>query len=277
MSEEGSLKNQFANLIRIVAVGAVIFSVGPFAHARNYSNHEGYTDDVQSERTETITDLIIIEAPAPLGPPLQDEIFDEQLTKDFRERYEQKFGRTEAERVYNSPNRYTYYNDLYTFKGSPQEEDAEKHAYANYMIKKLLEHHVEKFAKSDPKVRPVWEAKQKFSQMQVKSKSFKLNARYDIVVGKCDIEIVNPWVNANYTLDMSGTHVKESLLVLSKPVTDTITVESRYRQVEGILAFIGSKKISSALATNLTFSTFTNDSPKSTRETLYLAGASYVF
>lgn len=272
------MRNRVRAKIQILLLVIVaLLTMAGFAQARDYSRHEGYTNEVDKERTVQVSELNLIAAPAPLGPPLQQQIFDEKLTKDFRERYEQKFGRTEAERVYNSPNRFTYYNDLYAFKGSPQEEDGEKRAFANYMVKKLAEYHVENYAKNDPKVKPMWEAKQRFSQMQVQSKSFKLKARYDLVGGKADIEVINPIVDARYTLDMNGTNIDESILVLGRPVTETIRLESRYKQVEGIVAFIGSKTFTPTLSTNITVSTFTNDSTKSVRESLYLAGASYVF
>ncbi len=251
--------------------------MGSIAYAREYNPHNGYIGEVENERTEVISELAMIEAPTPLGPPLQQQIFDEKLTKDFRERYEQKFGRTEAERVYNSPNRFTYYTDLYTFRGSPEEEDIEKRAYANYMVKKLAEYHLEKFMKSDPKTKSVWEAKERISQANVGSGSFKVKARYDLVGGKADIEILNPIVETKATLEMTGPKINESIIVLRKPITKTISAESRYKNVEGILAIIGTKAFTPYLSANLTASTYTNHNPISTRESLYLAGLNYVF
>lgn len=266
------------NLIRMVIAVVALLVMTTNVHARDYKYHEGYTGKVMDERNEVVSEMAMIEAPAPLGPKLSDQIFDEKLTKDFRERYEQKFGRTEAERVYNSPNRFTYYTDLYTFKGSPQEEDIEKRAYAEYMVKKLAEYHVENYMKSDPKTKSVWEAKERVSQMSVKSKGYKFNARYDLIGGKADLQLDNPIAETKYTLEMSGgTKIQEGLLVLKRPLMPTYAIESRYKQVEGILAFIGTKTFSPFLTANITVSTFTNDSTKSTRESLYLAGASYVF
>lgn len=269
--------NKIQMAVVLFAVFVANIALTSIAHAREYTSHNGYIGEIQNERTEVISEMAAIEAPATLGPPLKDQIFDEKLTKDFRERYEQKFGRTEAERVYNSPNRFTYYTDLYTFKGSPEEEDIEKRAYANYMVKKLAEYHVEKYMKSDPKTKSVWEAKERISQANVSSGSFKMKVRYDLVGGKADIEMVNPIVETKATLEMSGTQVKESLIVLKKPITKKVAVESRYKNVEGILAFIATRTFTPALSVNLTASTYTNHSPISTRESLYLAGLNYVF
>ena len=265
------------SLVLGLTVIAVALATSSLAHAREYTSHEGYTAEVQNERTEVISEMAMIEAPTPLGPPLKDQIFDEKLTKDFKERYEQKFGRTEAERVYNSPNRFTYYTDLYTFRGSPEEEDIEKRAYANYMVKKLAEYHVEKYMKSDPKTKSVWEAKERISQANVGSGSFKVKARYDLVGGKADVEIQNPLVETKATLEMTGSRVKESIIVLKRPITKSIALESRYKNVEGILSFVATKTFSPVLYANLTASTYTNHNPVSTRESLYLAGLNYVF
>lgn len=272
-----ALRNNVVNQIRILLVTIVAISAaGSFAFAREYKYHEGYTTEIQAERTEVVTEMSTIELP-PKSPPLQTQIFDEKLTKDFRERYEQKFGRTEAERVYYSPNRFTYYNDLYSFKGSPEEEDVEKRAYANYMVKKLAEYHVENYMKSDPKTKSVWEAKERISQANVSSGNYKMKARYDLVGGKADIEVINPFVDTKATLEMSGSKVEEALLVLRRPIIETVSIEGRWKHIEGILAFITTKTFSPTLSAHITASTYTNHNPVSTRESLYLMGGSYVF
>ncbi|MDZ4084952.1 MAG: hypothetical protein U1E10_18560, partial [Bdellovibrionales bacterium] len=58
----------------------------------------GYTDDVRAERQQVVRDLVWVVRPFE-GAILHDRIFNQALSKEFRERYEQRFGQTEIERV----------------------------------------------------------------------------------------------------------------------------------------------------------------------------------
>jgi len=253
-----------------------------FAHAREYRPHEGYLVTTEGERESRIEEMLVIQPPAAEGPTLHDRIFDSKLSQEFRERYEEKFGRTEVQRVYNSPNKYTYYDDLYGFRGTPQEVDDEKRRFGEFMIRRLTEYHVDNYARNDPKVRPVWEAKEKLSNVQLQVAQFRLDMAYSIAGNTLDLVVVNPWVSSKVTLLMDPGRfgpgpVDETIVSASRALTEATSVESHYYLNDGIASLILKRAHSANLATSLTASTFTKAEGKSTRETLYLAGLSFGF
>ncbi len=238
-------------------------------------NH-GYTDDVRSEREQVIRDLVWVGRPGD-GAILRDRIFNQALSKEFRERYEQRFGQTEVERAVLAPNRLSYYNDVYGMKGTPQELLDERRKFGEFMVRRLAEWHVENYAKNDPKVRPVWEAKEKISNLKVEVASFRLDAQYSIAGNTLDIKMVNPWVQSKITLIMNPDQfgpgeVDETLLSIVKPISQKYTVEGRWRVTDGIVSLIQYRSLGRHWNGSLTTSAAVKDGGTAPRETLWLAG-----
>ena len=122
----------------------------------------GYVADIRTEREQVSENLVWVQQPAQ-DQDLRDRIFNQTLSREFRERYEQRFGQTEIERVFLAPNRTSYYNDAYGVKGTPQEISDERRRFGEFMMRRLAEWHVENYAKTDPSARAVWEAKERIS------------------------------------------------------------------------------------------------------------------
>lgn len=241
----------------------------------------GYTDDVRAERQQVARDLVWVMRPFD-GAILHDRIFNQKLSKEFRERYEQRFGQTEIERVALAPNRLSYYNDVYGMKGTPQELLDERRKFGEFMVRRLAEWHVENYAKSDPKVRPVWEAKEKISNLKVEVASFRFDAQYSIAGNTLDIKMVNPWVESKVTLIMNPDQfgpgpIDETLLSVVKPISQRYTVEGRWRVTDGIVSLIQTRPIGRFWSSSLTTSAAVKDGGSSPRETIWLAGISRDF
>lgn len=241
----------------------------------------GYTENVQAERETALRDLVWIARPEESGI-LRDKIFNATLSKEFRNRYQERFGRTEVEEAALAPNRLSYYNDVYGVKGSAQEVLDERQRFGEFMMRRLLEWHVENFAKSDPQMRTVWEAKEKLSKLNVEVASFRIDAQYSIAGNTLDVKLVNPFAKATITLMMDPAQfgpgkVEETLLSIVKPITPQYSIETRWRVADGIISLThyyplwgvwsGSFLTSAAIASGGT----------STRETLWLAGLTRVF
>jgi len=241
----------------------------------------GYTDDVRAERQQVVRDLVWVMRPFD-GAILHDRIFNQTLSKEFRERYEQRFGQTEIERVALAPNRLSYYNDVYGMKGTPQELLDERRKFGEFMVRRLAEWHVENYAKNDPKVRPVWEAKEKISNLKVEVASFRFDAQYSIAGNTLDIKMINPWVQSKVTLIMNPDQfgpgpVDETLLSVVKPISQRYTLEGRWRVMDGIVSIIQYRPLGRFWSSSLTTSAAVKDGGTSPRETLWLAGVSRGF
>lgn len=241
----------------------------------------GYTDDVKAEREEKSRELIWAPRPTDVAV-LRDRIFNESLSREFRERYQQRFGRTEEEQVALAPNRLSYYNDVYGMKGTPQELLDERRKFGEFMVRRLGEWHVENYAKNDPKVRPMWEAKEKISNLKMEVASFRFDAQYSIAGNMLDVKMINPWVQSKITLIMNPDQfgpgpVDETLLSVVKPITSRYTVEGRWRMADGIVSLIQYHPIGKYWRGSLITSAAIKDGGTSTRQTLWLAGVSRSF
>lgn len=268
---------RFAFLV-VILVASTVASLDAGAATRW---RRGYTDDVRGEREEKSRELIWAPRPADLAV-LRDRIFNEALSREFRERYQERFGRTEEEQVALAPNRLSYYNDVYGMKGTPQELLDERRKFGEFMVRRLTEWHVENYAKNDPAVRPMWEAKEKISNLKVEVASFRVDAQYSIAGNMLDVKMVNPWVQSKVTLIMNPDQfgpgpIDETLLSVVKPVTSRYTVEGRWRVTDGIVSLIQYHPIGRHWSGNLVTSAAIKDGGTSPRQTLWLAGVSRAF
>jgi hypothetical protein len=273
-------KTFFASLLTLLAI-CVFFS--PAAHARNYGAHDGYLASVEEERDLMVEDLVIIPPPPPLGPPLRERIFNEKLSREFRDRYDEKFGRTEVEQTYNSNNRFTVYDETWGAGGTLQELSEERQRFGDYMLRRLLEYHVDNYAQNDPQVRVVWEAKERLSNVNIQVRQFRFDMNYQLAGNTFDFKIVNPWMStARVRLQMNPgafgpAPVDEAFISIGRTVSRQLALESHYAVTDGVISFIGRTPLTPSLGASLTASTFTRSSGLSRRESLYLAGLSYRF
>lgn len=240
----------------------------------------GYVSDVKNERTEVSVELVWIQNPN-TDALLRERIFNQTLSREFRERYEQRFGQTEIERVFLAPNRTSYYNDVYGVKGTPQEISDERRKFGEFMVRRLAEWHVENYAKNDPSARVVWEAKERISNMKVEVASFRIDAQYSIAGNILDIKMVNPYVQSKLSLLMNPDQfgpgpVDEALLSVFKAVNSRYAVEGRWRVTDGFVSLIQYRPLGS-WSGSLTASAAIHGAGRSARETLWLAGVSRTF
>jgi hypothetical protein len=257
---------------------SLVLSVTPAFATRDYSKHEGYIESTAGERETQYSDVVMVTPPAGDGPNLHDRIFNDKLSREFRERYEEKFGRTEVERVYNSPNRFTFYDDVYGMRGTPQEITDRRRDFGEFMMRRLAEYHVENWAKNDPKVRPMWEAKERLSELKIQVKEFRLDVKYSLAGNTLDMLMVNPYLTtARVRMELSGFGTNETIITLGRNVTPTIALETDLKVTDGVVQYILRKSLTPSLSGTLSASTFTRESGSSIRESVYLSGLGYVF
>lgn len=269
----------------VAVIATFVIASSPFVASaeRDFGNHYGYVQTVEEERQSTMTELPLLTAPALVGSNFHERIFNEKLIREFRDRYEEKFGRTEVERSFNAPNRFTYYNDLYGFRGTPEEAADAQRQYGGFVFRRLIEYHVDNYAKNDPKLRPAWEAKERLKEFKVELAQFRFDAQYSIAGNQLDIRLVNPYfplTRVRLQMDpgrIGPAPVDETSLALGRPLIEKVFVEAHYRMMDGTVTFIERKPFTPSLSGSLTQSTFTKPVGVSVRESKYLAGVSYQF
>ncbi len=258
--------------------GALVLGVSKAqAYTRDYHNNAGYLTDVTSERDLAMRDMVVL--PPPSSPaPIKDRIFDPKISKEFEDQYNQRFGFTEAERSYYSPNKYTIYSAGIGETQSVQDVSKSRQRFGEYMVRRLAEYHSQQFAQHDPSMKAVWDAKERYSNVKVDVSSFKFSSGYDLSSNTVDFKLKHRWIESRMQVQMRGVGgMRESIFSLSHDFPRRVTLESHYTFVDGIAQVIARKQLSAEMSASFVASTFTNATGNSTRETLYLAGWGLIF
>jgi hypothetical protein len=216
---------------------ALIFGAGPSFAATERAAH-GYVQDVRKEREERFYEIFLFAEPPVREKSLSDKIFNEEISRDFRQRYREKFGTIDTESIAYQR---TDYERLNAFRNDQRAEtkNNERKNFADYMMKRLAETHVDNYIKSEPAMRPLYDVKEKLKKMEVRvTKKTKLEARYSLAGNVLDLILENPYCDAKWVIEMDpGTvgpaPIKENTLVLSQPLTSTWRAENRWQDREG--------------------------------------------
>lgn len=162
----------------------------------------GYLSSVQEERQQTFVEVYLAPPSIYQGPPLEQRIFS-PLTKEFKTKYIEAFGTIDAGSLSFQTSQGLFLEDLRVVDTELEEETRRRRAFAEYMMKRLIEHHVDNYFKTDPTMRPIYEAKEKISNVQVQvSKEVRMNIRYDFSGNTLDFNVKNPWVDSKISLEM---------------------------------------------------------------------------
>lgn len=171
--------------------------------------HHGYIFDVEQEKNLRIVEMALVSKPEEdKGPSLREIIFTSKLSREFQERYERTFGYTATERNGTTPNRFSTQQYLPGERVSAQEDYRRKREFAQYMVKRLSEHHLDDYLKSSPSARPLYQFKERISSVNVEvKKGYKLNMRYTLSSNAMWFGVENPYEIRNritFQMDPSG-------------------------------------------------------------------------
>lgn len=217
---------------------------------------DGYEDDVSGEMPTGPKEMVLMQKPDFLNKPeLKNVIFNSELSNEFVFRYQQQFGYTEQEQNYYLIESQGYYNSPDGVAATQQ--DAQRQAFAQYMVKRLFEYHADQIMKNDPSFKPIYDVKQKVSNYKVDvGPGSKLDMTYSFVGNFANITYVTPWgtTKANINMDpgslVPGTP-QEELLIFTRPITPTIRYETSYAFVAQTYRFMVEKRLTPTLSTNI--------------------------
>lgn len=226
----------------------------------------GYLDSVVEERDERTAEMIFVQKPPP--PPGQKPFVSDKLTREFQNQYEIKFGRTNEERNF-LPSRYEQYSSGGIFY-SYQEDQRRKSAFGNYVIRRVVEYHADNYFKESPNLRPVYEAKDKYSKMDVKVKGgYKVKMNYNISGNYLDMNMENPYkVETKVRMQFGDQRIYS----LGYNVTPTIKSGVEYKDWDGILKWVTSKRLNAHLSASVTTSKDYFKRGEVQQQDLYLLG-----
>jgi len=243
-----------------------------------FGEHHGYLFDVTGERNKRDIEMVMLEKPKDLGPPLTEVIFNEKLSKEFQAQYQYRFGQTTTEQAINNPTRsegYTYYTGENLTIQRYQEEQQN---FAEYMSRRLIEFHVDNWAKNDPDFRPVYEVKDRISNVNVDVAKYKFKWKYNFAGPHMDLMVENPYdVEVKVRAEMSGviSSPTETIYSLGYQVTQRVRLQALHKQQDGLYQLIASRRMSKRISCSLTGSTDKRREGPTVQQDLILVGLSW--
>ncbi len=279
-----SLIASFCIFLLSLVLPLLAFSQNP-PRSNLLQNHYGYLSKVEDIKFETENqqnpnpELNLVEKPELYKPPLHSQIFNERLTKEFTEKYRNDFGNTELEELFENPNKNYYVkNTDGRFVNRFVEENNEKKAFGEYMIRRTTEFHIDNYARNEPSLRPALKVKEQLSRAEVGfSPQVKVKINYYLSGNYVKFDLDNPWFDFIFTLEMIPEHfgpsrIQEAQIRLGYKLTTTYYLETIIKEIDGKASLGIHKKLASEMKVSFISSTFYHEHGYTLRESLHLFG-----
>lgn len=256
-----------------------------FAHAQEgkspalFGSHYGYVFDVKEERNKRDIEMVMLEQPKEVPKPLREVIFNEKLSKEFQLQYAYRFGQSQAEQTLNTVGRsddYTYFTGRSVTLKQYQKDQRD---FAEYMARRLTEFHVDNWFKNDPDMRPVYELKDKVSNVSIKTKNgYKFDWKYNFAGPNMEAKVKNPYnIDFKVRMDMTGilSSPKELTYTVGYQFTPKVAASFVEKQYDGVSQLVVSRRLTDHLAASVTASVDSKDEGPAVKQQLYLIGFSW--
>jgi hypothetical protein len=259
-----------------------LFVLAPVAEAG--TSHPGYLSEVRSERDQRFYEVFIFATPPVKTKPLSDVIFNEKLSREFREKYRERFGQLDTSTIIYQPTKFSIMDENRGAVLNIEIENSRRKQFGEFMVKRLIEWHVDNYFKTEPSMRPVYELKEKLSHVQVEvTKTTKLNAQYSFSDNSLDLIIDGPHFDSSkITLIMDSKQfgpgpIQDQKLYLTKALTKKLTWIGTATAVDGIASTELVRSFRSNWSTSVgTQAAFKQGGP-SPRETKYMVGLGHSY
>lgn len=243
-----------------------------------FGAHYGYVLDVDDEKNRLDVEMEMLEQPPPVKT-LNETIFTEKLSKEFQTQYSYRFGQTQSEQVLNTPGR----DDEYTYRTGEtvtlQEYQKYQKKFAEYMGRRLVEFHVDQWAKNDPDFRPVYAAKDRVSNLSVQTKSgYKFRWKYNFSGPNMDFQLQNPHdLEVKVRVEMNGvmSSPSETIYTVGYPINHKVHILALCREQDGVYQLVGTRRLTKKMSTSLTGSVDTRTEGPTVKQNLVLVGLSW--
>lgn len=242
----------------------------------------GYIQDVAAEKTEQFYEIYLSPPSVQTKFDYRGKIFDQKLTTEFRDRYEQRFGFIDTDSMAFA-DRFTNFTENRGANVDLANKNDQRKQFAEYMMKRLGEYHFDNYMKSDPSMRPVYEIKEKLSNVSVEvTPESKVTMNYSVADNSVDVNYINPYVDARVRSEMNPrqlgpSEVIENWLYLGKAVTKTIYLMTTYATKDGWASVEVRKAYSPYLSTSTQATTTTTPVGRSPRQSFFGYNLYYMF
>ena len=253
----------------------------------------GYTQDVKKEKKQVVNEMVLPKEPPEQSVLLKEILFDPTLEKEFRTEYRKRFGQTDAEVNFNAgslnigTSRFGDYNTTYYGPGrgtsfiNEQELIQRQRSFADFMMRRMFEYHVDRYARSRQDLRQAYEVKEKIAKVAVAvKKGYKVKVNYSYSGKYFNFRLDNPYdVDLEMRYDLNPVYPtssgRETTFNVGYQINPRIRASGLYNVEDGTANVSVWRKLTRRMGATLSYSTYFNNSTSSIRQTIYLIGWSW--
>lgn len=268
--------------MKVFFVSFILFVLGSLASSPGFA-HPGYLQDITEERDSRFYEIFLFATPPPAKRDLRAVIFNPALSFEFKNKYRERFGQIDTESIVYQPTKFSVLDENRGAVLWVEQSQEQRRSFGEYMVKRLIEWHLDNYFKTDPTMRPVYELKEKLSNVQVEvTPTSKLNLRYNLSDNTADLILENPYCDSKLALLMNPKQfgpgpLTDEKLIVEKQLTKKIRVNTSATGMDGIGRFEVIRSLRANWATNfITTAAFKAGGP-SPRESRYIIGLSHAY
>lgn len=217
---------------------------------------------------------------------INEIIFTRNLMRDLRRRYEELFGAFEAS--YISPT-FPQLESLWgevgplTLRDQIDERRDAIGIYGRYVLRKILEHHIDLSLKEGSQTQKVYEIKEKITQAQLQvARNMRLKVKYSVSGQSLDGILSTSFLEFRYqwlqrTARQRISNVQEHIMTVAVPGPLPFSTEINYKTIDGVAQLILRRVHTKSLSSSYTFANSVHSHGDSDRERLVIAGLNYQY
>lgn len=255
-------------------------SLLPLSVRAEKSPYVGYVSDVKAERTQRFQEVYMY-IPASRERSLQEEIFN-PLSKEFKDKYREKFGQTDTESIIYQPTKFSTFDENRGAVLKIEQDNDQRRVFAEYMTKRLMEYHLDNYMKTQPQMKPLMEIKAQVQNVKVEvNESFRMNMQYNFAGNSADFIVDNPWCETKISLEMDPgslgpSETEETRIWINKNLNKQLRLNTNTTLTDGIAYAEIVRRFERLNFSALSgISTAFKEGGTSTRETRFLVGFSH--
>lgn len=265
------------------ATVAVFMGFESQAKTRAADGRQGYTQDIESERRQEYYEIYLIPPYRETTADYRGVVFNHQLTTEFRQRYVEKFGYIDTASLNYSANRFTQLDENRGAIESVEIVNRERRLYGEYLMRRLGEWHLDNFVKSEPSVRPLYEAKERLSNVQVEmGKQTRMKMAYSFSDNSAELILENPYCDSKLRVEMDPTQIgpgpiNENRLYIGRSLNTKTYLQTYLADKDGIGQVEIQRSFTPSFGGSVRISQPFRDEGYSVRETNLGAGLAHWF
>lgn len=226
-------------MMKSICIISILILFSLFSQASGSGNW-GYVSDVKEERASYFYEVVLSPPLIQGSENLADSIWAPVVAKEVREKYRDRFGQIDTAAIDVQGGQFRALQENSANLQALETDNQKRREFAEFTVKRLSEFHFDNYMKTEPKMRAIYETKEKLSNIQVKvSEQANLQAKYSFAGNVMDLILHNPYLDCRLAVEMDPhsfgpSSPVENRLWLGKDITKSSKIISQTSQKDGI-------------------------------------------